>query len=53
MKCLRVVAAKKQKAHPRVGFPEGRIVPGLCAEGLRTHFPRAEHRGAAGLESSK
>jgi hypothetical protein len=29
-------ASKKRKAHRQVGFLEGRIVPGLCAEGLET-----------------
>lgn len=37
----------------RVGFPEGRIVPGLCAEGPRTLCPQGESRRAETGKSSK
>ncbi len=35
----------------RVGSPEGRIVPGLCAEGPRTLFLTGESRGAQTAKS--
>jgi hypothetical protein len=37
----------------RVGSPEGRIVPGLCAEGPELFFLAGEHKRGATLESSK
>src|SRR3989304_5223277 len=37
----------------KVGFPEGRIVPGLCAEGPRTLCPQGESRRAEKVKSSK
>jgi hypothetical protein len=45
-------ASQKRKAHLMVGFLEGRIVPGLCAEGLETRssIGSLEDRASASQE---
>jgi hypothetical protein len=44
---------KKQKAHPEVGFREGRIVSGPCAEGPETLVLKPESRRKTSKKSSE
>jgi hypothetical protein len=46
-------ASQKRKAHLTVGFLEGRIVPGLCAEGLETRSSDSKSRREGFRESRK
>jgi hypothetical protein len=44
---------QQRKAHLSVGFLEGRIVPGLCAEGLETRSSDSKSRREGFRESRK
>ena len=45
--------AIKQKAHPKVGFREGRIVSGPCAEGPETLVLKPKSRRETSEKSSE